>query len=156
MDSVFIGICNFLLSKCIIFKLVGLILSTIIFISPVMHVHYSCGRHQAWVVMTLSMDKTGNDLTNKIKSSYCSVFQGDGRSRKHPSVSMRKPSNLIQLEDVIYSMMHFFFFLHFCCTKLSTSTSLCILYIVCVVVLGVNLHTENCVIKPKCQPLEWP
>lgn len=94
-EIVFIAICNFLLSNRVVSKLVGLILLAIIFISPVMHVHCSCGRHQTSFVMTLSMDRTGNDLTNKIKSSYCSVFHGDGRSRKHPSVSMRKP-RLIQ------------------------------------------------------------
>lgn len=46
-----------------------------------MYCHCRCGWHQT---LLLSMDKTGNDATNKTKSSYCS-----GSNRRHPSDSMR-------------------------------------------------------------------
>lgn len=93
--NVFIAICHFLLSTSVFSKWVGLILLAIILISPVMHFHCSCSWQQTLFVMILSLDRTGNDLTNNIKSSYCSVFHGAGRSRRHPSVRMKKPAELL-------------------------------------------------------------
>lgn len=135
----FIAICHFFLLTSVVSKLVGLILLAIIWISPVMHVHCSCGWHQTLFVMILSMDKTGNDLTNNIKSSYRFVFHRAGRGRRHPSVRMRKPSRAALKLDILDStktLMHTAWCILFCCTyNVQITKHLCLLvyavYCVC-------------------------